>query len=146
MGTTVRRPHRDRAGDSADIQLEKSKARGAPGLDSLRDDARGYGRRVVGRRAGRRARVVSVRAFVVSPIRCVVSVVIFIESDIRVVVSVVMRVVSEVVFCCAFVHAPAAMTTSATTNAMRFMRAPVEGPGGRRNVHRRPAQSSIAKL
>src|SRR5207248_9837352 len=98
------------------------------------------------RRAGLLAAVVPVPVFVVYAIRGVVSVVIFIESDIRVVVSVVVRVVSEVVFCCAFVHAPAAMTNSATTNAMRFMRAPVEGPGGRRNVHRGSLQSSIAKL
>src|ERR1044072_6129837 len=47
----------------------------------------------------------------------------FIESAIMCVVSA--RVLSAALFC-AFLHAPAAMTTSATANAMRFMRAPVE--------------------
>jgi hypothetical protein len=66
----------------------------------------------------------SARIFVVSPMRCIVSVVIFMESAIL--IESAMRVVSVVLLCAAFLHAPAAMTTSATTSAIRFMRSPVE--------------------
>ena len=48
--------------------------------------------------------------------------IIFIESAILVVSA---RVVLALLFC-AFEHAPAAMTTTATANAIRFMLAPVE--------------------
>jgi len=52
-----------------------------------------------------------------------------------------------VLLCSAFLHAPAAMTTTATANAMRFMLAPVEvWVGGRRNVHRGPTQSSCVMI
>ena len=77
----------------------------------------------------RRAFVVSAPIFVVSPIRCIVSVAIFIESAIL--IESAIRALSAAVWLCpAFLHAPAAMTTIATANAMRFMLSPVRGPGG----------------
>jgi len=61
-------------------------------------------------------------AFDVSAIMCVVSAgAIFIESAIL-----IDEVSAAALLFCAFLHAPAAMTTTATANAMRFMRAPVE--------------------
>jgi hypothetical protein len=63
-------------------------------------------------------------AFDVSAIMCVVSPgAIFIESAIIFVLS------AAVLLFWAFLHAPAAMTTTATANAMRFMLAPVEVRG-----------------
>ena len=89
------------------------------------------------------------RALVVSgAMRCVVSAgAIFIESAILIESA---RVLSAAALLfCAFLHAPAAMTTRATANAMRFMLAPVEVQGrgvGTRNVHSGPLQSSSANL
>jgi hypothetical protein len=67
---------------------------------------------------------VSARIFVESPIMWVVSPgAIFIESAILIESA---RVLSAALLFCAFLHAPAAMTTTATAKAMRFMLAPVE--------------------
>ena len=65
-------------------------------------------------------------AFDVSAIMCVVSAgAIFIESAIF-----IDELSAAALLFWAFLHAPAAMTTTATANAMRFMLAPVEVRGG----------------
>src|SRR6266576_1229060 len=122
----------------------KTKPGGRPRARSTRRQRVAYGFRAGAFFAGAGAGAMC--AFAVSPIMCVVSPgAIFIESAIRVVVSAAM----PALLFCAFLQAPAAMTTTATANAMRFMLSPVKGPVGRkrrRNVHRGPAQSSSGNL